>query len=133
MDATGSMQKYIKAVKDSINDIVLRIYNKYRGAIVRLAFVGYRDYNIKNHFEILDFTDSIAEFSEFVGRIKAYSGGDHQEDVLGAINKTIHLNWTAANRIFYQIGKILFRYICHSRFRLDELNDKISCLILIII
>ena len=123
MDATGSMSGYFKAVKDGIRNIVERIHNKFKDAIVRVAFVAYRDYhtdtNAPKHFEILDFTESIEDFSEFVRRIRAGGGGDKPEDVLGAINKTIHLNWTAANRIFYQIGKILFRYICHSRYRLN--------------
>ena len=109
VDATRSMEPYIKAVKDSIDNIVLRIYQKYKKATVRIAFVGYRDYDTPDtHFEILDFTDSISDFSEFAGNIKADDGGDKPEDVLGGINETIHLNWKAANRIFYQIGKVLF-------------------------
>ena len=119
VDATGSMGDYIAAVKDSIDHIVSRIVQKYKNATVRLAFVGYRDYDVpETHFEILDFTESIPEFSEFVGKIKEKDGGDVPEDVLGGIDKTIHLNWKAANRIFYQIGEILFGYICSSRYRI---------------
>ena len=118
MDSTSSMGSYITAVKDSIDDIVSRIHQIYKNATVRLAFVAYRDYGTKPHFEILNFTESIPEFSEFVGNITAMGGGDTPEDVLGGINKTIHLNWKAANRIFYQIGEILFGYICHSRYRI---------------
>ena len=112
VDASGSMGGYIKAVKNGIKDIAARIHKKFNDAIVRVAFIAYRDNNGNGmHFEILDFTESIEEFSEFVRRIRADGGGDKPEDVLGAINKTIHLNWTAANRLFYQIGKVLFGYI----------------------
>ena len=112
VDASGSMDGYIKAVKNGIKDIAARIHKKFNDAIVRVAFIAYRDNNGNGkHFEILDFTESIEEFSDFVRRIRANGGGDKPEDVLGAINKTIHLNWMAANRLFYQIGKVLFGYI----------------------
>ena len=94
-------------VKDGINKIVARVHRKFEAAVVRVAFVAYRDYGDgTKHFEILDFTDDISLFSDFVGRITASGGGDTPEDVLGAINQTLHLNWKAANKIFYQCGKI---------------------------
>ena len=108
MDATGSMASYIRTVKDGINNITNRIHREFEGAIVRVAFVAYRDYEDgANHFEILDFTEDITLFTEFVGRVMATGGGDGPEDVLGAINQTINLNWKAANKIFYQSGKNL--------------------------
>ena len=70
-----------------------------------MAFVAYRDYGDgAKHFEILDFTEDISQFTEFVGRIRASGGGDGPEDVLGEINQTINLNWKAANKIFYLSG-----------------------------
>ena len=105
IDATGSMGSYINSVKNGINNIVTRIHAHFEAAVVRVAFVAYRDYGDgAEHFEILDFTEDIAQFTEFVGRIRASGGGDGPEDVLGAINQTINLNWKAANKIFYQSG-----------------------------
>ena len=109
MDATGSMGSYISIVKDGFNNIVARVHRKFKAAIVRVAFVAYRDYGDgTKHFEILDFTDNTNLFTDFVGRITASGGGDTPEDVLGAINQTINLNWKAANKIFYQTGKISY-------------------------
>ena len=105
MDATGSMGSYIEAVKNGINSIVSKIHKKFKNAKVRVAFVAYRDYGDgAKHFEILDFTESIEIFTNFVGGIVATGGGDSPEDVLGAIDKTIQLSWKAANKIFYHAG-----------------------------
>lgn len=114
MDATRSMRNNIKAVKDGIQDIIKRIHKKFKDAIVRVALVAYRDFGDREkHFEIFDFTESIDQFSKNVEGITASGGHDHPEDVLGAINKTIHLNWMAANRIFYQIGDHPPRGFCN--------------------
>ena len=106
IDATGSMGTYIKAVKDGINSIVSKINSRFKDAVVRVAFVAYRDYEGgAKHFEILDFTEDKKKFTNFVGGVTASGGGDAPEDVLGAIDKTINLNWTAINRFFYHAGK----------------------------
>ena len=111
MDATGSMGKHITAVKDGINSIVSRIHDKFKKAKIRVAFVAYRDYGDgAKHFEILDFTENIEIFTNFVGGISATGGDDSPEDVLGAIDKTIKLSWKAANKIFYHAGKSFNRH-----------------------
>ena len=100
------MGEYIKAVKDGINSIVSKINSQFKDAVVRVAFVAYRDYGGgAKHFEILDFTEDKKKFTNFVEGVTASGGGDAPEDVLGAIDKTINLNWTAANKIFYHAGK----------------------------
>ena len=107
MDATGSMGSNIKRVKNEINNIVARVHSEFEDAVIRVAFVAYRDYGDRSkHFEIFDFTENITLFTDFLDGVRADGGGDGPEDVLGAIDKTIKLTWKAANRIFYQCGMI---------------------------
>ena len=125
MDATGSMGKHITAVKDGINSIVSRIHDKFKKAKIRVAFVAYRDYGDgAKHFEILDFTENIEIFTNFVGRISATGGDDSPEDVLGAIDKTIKLSWKAANKIFYHAGKSLNSHQSHLGYKNFEILIK---------
>ena len=104
IDATGSMGSNIAAVKKNVKNIAARVKNEFKGPTVRVAFVAYRDYKDTKHFEILDFTENITSFTNFVGKVVASGGGDLPEDVLGALNKTINLNWQEANKVFFQIG-----------------------------
>ena len=102
IDATGSLEHYIKSVKDANHDIVSRVQKTFRNVKIRVAFVAYRDYgDHANHFEILDIMENIDSFTNFVGGIVATGVGDSPEDVLGEIDKTIKLSWKAANRIFF--------------------------------
>jgi len=113
MDATGSMGSYIETVKNEINDIVARVHSEFEDAVVRVAFVAYRDYGDgSKHFEIFDFTEDVTLFTDFVDGVSASGGGDFPEDVLGAIDKTIQLTWKAANKIFFQCGDSPPRGFC---------------------
>ncbi|CAL8464954.1 g4489 [Coccomyxa elongata] len=44
VDCTGSMDWCINMVKEKIEEIVEEVQGSYKDAIIRLAFVGYRDY-----------------------------------------------------------------------------------------
>ena len=108
MDSTASMGKNINGTKSNVASIVDKVKDTFKVAKVRVAFVAYRDYTEgPKRFEIMDFTDDIPSFIDFIGTIRAFRGGDIPEDVLGALNQTINLNWTAANKLFFQIGIVL--------------------------
>ncbi|KAI1696084.1 alpha-kinase family domain-containing protein [Ditylenchus destructor] len=70
VDITGSMGKHIDGVRDSIFKIVEKLTENHvtLGRIstiakkVSLAFVGYRDFGLKNPFELLPFTESVKKF-----------------------------------------------------------------------
>ena len=107
IDATASMGANIKAAKNSITTIVTDVKNAFRNNTVRMAFVAYRDYSEgSGRIETLDFTEDVDSFSKALGAVVARNGGDYPEDVLGAINATLSLNWKAANKIFFQLGKL---------------------------
>ena len=59
VDCTGSMSSWIEAVKLEIEGIVSAVCNQHSGSIVRVGFVGYRDYGDTNRFEVADFTEDI--------------------------------------------------------------------------
>ena len=99
VDATGSMRNYINGVRDSISKIIDLLKsanpNPTRDAMkLRLSFVAYRDFKDVNHFEVLDFTDSIENFKEFCAKLRAKGGGDTPEDVFGAFEEAFKLSWS---------------------------------------
>ena len=106
MDATASMAANIAAAKASIATIVNDVKNEFKENVIRMAFVAYRDYTERQYrIQIFDFTEDVDAFTVALGNIRAYRGGDYPEDVLGGINATLGLNWQAANKLFFQIGK----------------------------
>ena len=115
LDATSSMKKNLIAVEHNIGDIVRKVRSTFLNITVRVALVAYRDYTEgPHHFKTMNFTSSIREFVGVLGQVRAFKGGDIPEDVLGALSKTINLDWEAANRIFYQIGMLfLLKYHLH--------------------
>ena len=105
LDATSSMELNLEAVEKNIEEVVMRVKDTFFDIKVRVALVAYRDYSeAALHFEIMDFTEDVTEFINFISNVKAFYGGDIPEDVLGALDKTINLDWKAANKLFFQIG-----------------------------
>jgi hypothetical protein len=82
------------AVKDQIGNIVKQIQAS-SCTIKGVAFVGYKDWcDGVDHFEILDFSSDMSNFSSFVERIRAGGGGDYPEDVLGGLSRAVStLSW----------------------------------------
>ena len=108
LDATSSMKKNLIAVEQNIADVVMKVRDTFTDIKIRVALVAYRDYSEASmHFQILDFTDDVDEFIKFLSGVRAFYGGDIPEDVLGALDKTINLSWKQANKLFFQIGKII--------------------------
>ena len=113
MDSTASMGHYIQDVKAHISEMAEDIVERFLNCTVRVGFVGYRDFTEgKRRLETLNLTNQTDEFTEFVGKIKAYAGGDVPEDVLGGLNQALDLNWEAKNRIIFHIG--IYHY--HSQY-----------------
>ena len=105
IDATASMSANINAAKNSITTIVNDVKKAFRNNTIRMAFVAYRDYTEgSGRLEVFDFTEDVDSFSKAVGNIVARNGADYPEDVLGAINATLYLDWKAANKLFFQLG-----------------------------
>jgi len=104
VDCTGSMGCYISAVKDQIKLIVKRVKSTNPSLDLRLSFLGYRDLEDTNQFEIFDFSRDHDAFSAFVGAIVAGGGGDAPEDIAGALGQLILLSWNHNTKIMFHIA-----------------------------
>ena len=105
MDSTASMGRYIQDVKNHISEMAEAIVNRFRKCTVRVGFVGYRDYTEgERRLEVMNMTNQTSRFVDFVGKIRAFAGGDVPEDVLGGLNQALDLNWKAKNRMIFHIG-----------------------------
>jgi hypothetical protein len=103
VDCTGSMNPYIKAVKQNIISIV----NSYSHDNIQIAFVGYRDYDPTDysHIHTLNFTNDVTRFYNYLDDLKAGGGDDLPEDVLGGLKSVTDLNWRVENtNIMYHIA-----------------------------
>ena len=106
VDTTGSMEDYIRGVKKDIKQMVQAIRRSH-AVVGGVSFVGYKDWcDGENHFEILEFTDNLDTFDQFLSAIVAKGGGDFPEDVLGGLWKAVNLRWpsTSGTRIIFHIA-----------------------------
>ncbi|KAJ1549008.1 hypothetical protein HK405_011371, partial [Cladochytrium tenue] len=95
VDCTGSMGPYIKGVKAKIEDISTKLQQSFKGSKFRFAFVGYRDFNDggKAAYPFKDFISNTVEFGDFLATVKATSGDDTPEDVIGGLELVTGLGW----------------------------------------
>ncbi|PRW20254.1 MHCK EF2 kinase domain [Chlorella sorokiniana] len=89
MDCTGSMSNCIEQAKSKAREIFDLAPSMHPDAIVRLAFVGYRDYGAEagdGQHVVVDFVDK-SRFSTLQGTLSAIRacGGGNAEDVTGAL------------------------------------------------
>ena len=52
LDCTGSMSSWINRSKECFNEIIQSIKDQFKGMSVRFAFVGYRDVQDSNRFDV---------------------------------------------------------------------------------
>jgi len=106
LDCTGSMSRWLLAAKEQmraiIDGITTLIKKDYPSLNLKLCFaiVGYRDINDRPQFFSQNFTDNTTEIITFLNRLTASGGDDIPEDVLGALDQCINLNWSATNARF---------------------------------
>ena len=104
IDATGSMAPVIDAVKTQIREIVQQLQACSRHIKIRLALVGYRDLTDGSaHFAITDFT-SVSGFENALAGMRAKGGADECEDVIGGLEKALHLRWQQRTKVLLLCG-----------------------------
>ena len=81
LDCTGSMSSWIQRSKDTLAGIIKNIKSEHVGLTVRVSFIGYRDVQDKNRFDIFPFSEDLAEVTKFIASMRASGGGDTPEDV----------------------------------------------------
>ncbi|CAE7491738.1 vwkA [Symbiodinium microadriaticum] len=124
IDCTGSMDEQIAHAKETVASIQRDIYRLLgAGGSVRLAVVGFRDYNDQDRVEVLPFTKDVQEVEKFLAKLTAKGGDDGCEDVVGGIEAALKLSWTARTRVMY----LLCDYPSHgARFYDEEDENSVS-------
>ncbi|KAJ3076666.1 hypothetical protein HK102_005381 [Quaeritorhiza haematococci] len=109
LDLTGSMDQWLAAAKNKIVEVIDKIKepDMYPDAIVRVAFVGYRDFEEKNGKEVseydkFDFTDA-ETIRRHIANLKATGGDDAAEDVLGGLAQLLDLKWRSRTKLVIHI------------------------------
>ena len=125
MDLTESMGEFLYEAKHNIKKVIEEIYEINPGAKIRLSFVGYRDFdNIgeKRKYEIVDFTENIETFILSIKKFECYGGGDQPEDIAGALNEALKLNWKSNAKYVVLVCDAP----CHGKKYHDIDNDTFS-------
>jgi hypothetical protein len=116
VDSTGSMSSWISTVKNELNKIIDFIKDNNPHAIIRVSFVGYRDYDLteeSKRYSIMDFSDNIDEVKDFIANVRARGGGgDGPEDLAGGLFRALQQSW-AEDSAKYAI--LICDYPCHGR------------------
>lgn len=94
MDVTGSMQQWIDAARDTVIESFSTLQSENSSALFRLACVCYRDFGDEVPFVIAPFTEDISSVQNTLKNTKASGGSDQAEDVAGALEKVLELNWS---------------------------------------
>ena len=99
MDATGSMGEYLEFAKKQIISVIDSI-TKDSSAMVKLGFVGYKDYLEGEHKYIIfpKLTNKIEEVKNFIKSAKVEGGGDECEDMVGGLNSALNYDWESSSR-----------------------------------
>jgi len=102
MDCTGSMGSFITAAKEKILEIILEVEKIEPTAIMRVAFVGYRDYGDGAlQLEKVDFVEK-ADMEVVRAKLAACpatGGGDGPEDIAGGLRAVTELSWCSSTRL----------------------------------
>lgn len=82
MDCTGSMEQWIERAQNTLTQIIDSVRAENEGLLVRVAFVGYRDFTEgEKRFTVMDFTEDIDAIKTFIKEQQAFGGVDWAEDV----------------------------------------------------
>ncbi|MFW9943681.1 MAG: VWA domain-containing protein [Candidatus Sifarchaeia archaeon] len=97
VDTTGSMKDDIRAVKDSLFDIVEKVVTRTKGLSIRFGIVSYRDHPPQDRTyvtRIFDFTGNIKTVHKEISKLKPSEGGDTPEAVAdGLYDARTRLSW----------------------------------------
>ncbi|MFW9800665.1 MAG: VWA domain-containing protein [Candidatus Thorarchaeota archaeon] len=97
VDTTGSMKDDIRAVKDSLFDIVEKVVTRTKGLSIRFGIVSYRDHPPQDRTyvtRIFDFTGRIKSVHKEISKLKPSQGGDTPEAVADGLHDArMRLSW----------------------------------------
>ena len=105
IDATGSMEPYVKEIKNQCKLINIRLLDREPGLSFKFGGVFYRDPvdSIGDVHEVYSLTDDISSFKKSIEKIECSGGGDESEDWVGAYKKVLNMNWRNGVKIVIHI------------------------------
>jgi hypothetical protein len=97
VDTTGSMKDDIKAVKDSLFEIVSHITSRTKDLEIRFGVVSYRDHPPQDRSyvtKVFDFTEHVKRVHKLIADLQPSEGGDTPEAVAdGLFDARTKLSW----------------------------------------
>jgi len=84
VDTTGSMKDDIRAVRDSLSEIVNHITGRTKDLEIRFGVVSYRDHPPQDKSyvtRVFDFTDNVKRVKKIIADLRPSEGGDTPEAV----------------------------------------------------
>lgn len=120
LDCTSSMSTYIEQVTETINQIMDYLTEKFKHFKMRLAFVGYKDFDVDERIIICPFLEDVDLFKMVLSQVNAEGGKDECEDVFGGLFECTKLDWVNQTRILFHFCDAP----CHGRrFHNDDCED----------
>ena len=106
VDLTASMQWWLGTLIDKIEEIIQDNLQRMGDfAQVRVAFVGYRDYDDEIRRVVHPFTTDVIQIKAFLQDLEATGGGDQCEDVLTGLEEAAKLEWSSTARVLYLLSQ----------------------------
>jgi Mg-chelatase subunit ChlD len=97
VDTTGSMKDDIRAVKDSLSEIVHHITSRTKELEIRFGIVSYRDHPPQDKSyvtKVFDFTESVKRVQKLISDLQPSEGGDTPEAVADGLHDArTKLSW----------------------------------------
>ncbi len=127
LDITACMEQQIEKLITNLEEIIIKLQDKFIDFSFRLGFVGYRDYKNNDGFEeveplnICDFLEDANTFKFLLENIEIRDGEDQCENVFGGLDSIANkLEWKNPTRILIHIADAP----CHGRRFYEKANDS---------
>lgn len=105
IDTTGSMGGEVAEAKARVQELTAALQRRRPHETLRWAIVAYRDKGDAYLTQVLDFTADVDKAQAFLHSLDVDGGGDGPEDMLGAIDATLALQWAQdADKMAYLIA-----------------------------
>ena len=105
------MQPHVDRARNKVKGIIEEAKQQYPESEIKVRIVFYRKIDDTPRFETLQFTNNIQNARDFLDVIRASGSGDTPEDVNGAFQKVIKMDWQGQAKMIVHIADAP----CHGR------------------
>jgi len=114
VEATTKNKENIKSLNNNIQTLLDGVKLEFPNVIVRVAIVAYRDYSDEGkHLKVYGLTSNISQVETFLSNLKPSEKDSKTEDVVGAIEETLNLDWKSPNKHLFQMSVSPPRGFCN--------------------